>query len=110
MFKSDEEVGRMVALLLQAVNAMAERNRMARTTVATAVGVTPTRLAQLQKAARDGQPVMVGLDVFLRFVTLCKAEKQMVADGVLPAASKRGQAQHAILEYCGVLSEPSTDE
>lgn len=102
MFKSDHELGQLVSGLILALIAMADRNNIARGTLAGLLGVTPTRLGQLVKSATEGQPLMVGLDVFLRLVTLCKAEKQMRADGVLPRPSKRAEAQHAIYEYCEV--------
>lgn len=101
-YKTDQQIGQLAAALVKKYDAVCDANNLSRATASALLGVTPTRLAQLSKAVQNDEPVMIGLDAFIRIVSFCKSVPELEAAGVLPAASKRGAAQQLILDHVGL--------
>lgn len=100
---TDEQVARVVRAYILRYLERCDENRINRGTAARLIGVSRTRIGQLEKAARNADDsIMVNLDVFLRIRQLLPWMEQGQGEGVLPAGSTRGKAQNPVLEYFGI--------
>jgi len=98
---SDQEAARVVRALTLQYLETCDVNRVNRGTAAKLLGVSRTRLGQLEKAAKAEETIMVSLGVFLRTKQVLEAVPKARESGALPASASRGKAQNAVLEFFG---------
>lgn len=100
---TDDKAARLVRALTVRYLDTCDEQRVNRGTAAKLLGMSRTRLGQLEKAVRSDDDAMVNLGVFLRLKQLLQDGYPAAEEaGVLPAPSNRGNAQTAILEFFGL--------
>ncbi len=107
----EDKVARVVRALTLRYLESCEANRISRGTAAQLLGISRTRLVQMERSASAGERMMVSVVLFLRLKQLLEGVTDAREAEVLPAASKRGAAQTAVLEFFGrAESEEKAEE
>lgn len=96
---TDEQTAALVRRLLCQYIERCEELRLNQSTAATLLGLSTTRLSQIRKGIREDAPAAVSTGVFLRAKQFLASVDEARDAGVLPASSKRGEAQAAVLAY-----------